>query len=189
MLASPAPRSRRWSALADLVNRAFLHDEWLVLFVVLVGSQAAHCLEHVAQMVQIHLLGLSGANARGVVGNLDIEWVHFVWNTWVIVAVVLLLIHFRTNPWLWATAVLAGWHEVEHAYILSVYVTTGVAGTPGLLSAGGLLGGGLPIGRPDLHFLYNLLETMPLVMAFTWQRRNYRSTIRGEDLPAIRILH
>ena len=30
----------------------------------------------------------------------------------------------------------------------------------------GLIGGGLPLTRPDLHFLYNLVETAPLVVAF-----------------------
>jgi hypothetical protein len=104
-----------------------------------------------------------------VFGVLDIEWVHFVWNTWVIVAVLLLLRRFRGNPWLWITALLAGWHEIEHLTIMSVYLSTGKIGTPGLLAHGGLFLGGLPLSRPDLHFLYNLIETIPLVVAFANQ--------------------
>lgn len=50
-----------------------------------------------------------------------------------------------------------------------VYLTTGKAGTPGLLAQGGLIGGGLPIARPDLHFFYNLIETVPLVIGLVWQ--------------------
>ena len=143
--------------------------QWLALFYVLVVTQTGHFLEHVAQMIQLHLLGLTGANARGVFGALDIESVHFTWNTWVIAAVLTLLWRYRANRWLWLAAALTGWHEAEHAYIFSVYLATGVSGTPGLLSQGGALGGGLPIGRPDLHFIYNLAETLPLALAFLQQ--------------------
>ena len=54
-------------------------------------------------------------------------------------------------------------------YILSVYLTTGLSGTPGLLSQGGAILGGLPLSRPDLHFIYNLIETIPLILAFLQQ--------------------
>jgi hypothetical protein len=97
---------------------------------------------------------------------LNIEVVHFVWNTWVIVAALVLLEGFPANVWLKLTVGLSGWHEVEHAVIFWTYLTTGFSGTPGLLSQGGLIGGGLPISRPDLHFFYNLFETVPLYAAF-----------------------
>jgi hypothetical protein len=42
-------------------------------------------------MVQLHVLGLTGPDARGIFGTLDIEWVHFLWNTWVLVAVAVLV--------------------------------------------------------------------------------------------------
>jgi hypothetical protein len=44
-----------------------------------------------------------------------------------------------------------------------------VSGTPGLWSQGGAIGGGLPLSRPDLHFLYNIVETAPLVAGFFGQ--------------------
>jgi hypothetical protein len=150
----------------------YRHYQWLALFYVLVVTQGGHFLEHVVQVTQIHILGLTGAEARGIFGALDIEWVHFAWNTWVIIAVFLLVRRFRSNPWLWVTLILAAWHEVEHAYIMSVYLATGRAGTPGLLAEGGAVNGGLPLIRPDLHFLYNLIETAPLVMAFIYQLKN-----------------
>jgi hypothetical protein len=149
----------------------YRRHHWLVLFYVLVVTQSAHFLEHVAQMVQLHTLNLTGAAARGVFGALDIEWVHFVWNVWVLVAAAVLLVRFRLNTWLWFTALFAGWHGLEHTYILWIYLTTGVAGTPGLLSLGGAVRGGLPLQRPDLHFIYNLIETVPLLIAFAWQLR------------------
>ena len=144
---------------------------WLAFFTVLVVTQTGHLLEHVAQMVQIHALHLAGKQARGVFGVFDIEWVHFVWNAWVLVAVVLLLRQLSGNRWLWLALVVAGWHMVEHTYILSVYLSTGVPGTPGLLGAGGAIAGGGPLVRPDLHFLYNVVETLPLVAGFVFEAR------------------
>lgn len=149
----------------------YRHYHWLALFYVLVITQGGHVVEHVAQMIQIHLLRVPGPHAHGIFGALDIEWVHFIWNSWILVAVVALVIHFPRNPWLWATLILAGWHEAEHMYIIGVYLATGQPGTPGLLARGGLINGGLSLRRPDLHFLYNLVETAPLVAAFIYQLR------------------
>jgi hypothetical protein len=139
---------------------------WIALLGFLALSQTAHLLEHVAQMFQIHVQHLTGSSAQGIVGQLNIEWVHFIWNAFVLVALVVLLPHFRTNAWLIAVTPLAAWHFVEHSVMIATYIQTGVPGTPGLLSSGGLLRGGLPIARPDLHFLYNLVETIPLLIAW-----------------------
>ena len=144
---------------------------WITLLGFLAVSQTAHLLEHVAQMVQIHVLHLSGANAQGIVGQLNIEWVHFSWNALVLVTLLVLLPRFPTNPWLIAVTPLAAWHFVEHSVMIATYIQTGVSGTPGLLSSGGLLFGGLPIPRPDLHFLYNLVETIPLLVAWLVELR------------------
>jgi len=144
---------------------------WLALLGFLAISQTAHLFEHVAQMVQIHVLHLVGANAQGIVGQLNIEWVHFIWNAIVLVTLLVLLPHFRTNPWLIAVTPLAAWHFVEHSVMIATYLQTGVPGTPGLLSSGGLLFGGLPIARPDLHFVYNFVETIPLLAAWLVELR------------------
>lgn len=156
-----------WALVFSLeISWTYRHFHWLALFYVLVITQGGHFLEHLTQMVQIHVLDLSGPEARGVFGQLDLEWVHFGWNTWVLLATVVLLFRYRQNAWLWATLVFAGWHEIEHAYMLSRYLATGQQGHPGLLAMGGVIGDGLPLKRPDLHFLYNLIETIPMVVAF-----------------------
>jgi hypothetical protein len=147
------------------------HYGWLALFYGLVVLQGAHMVEHIVQMVQIHVLHLTGPAARGVFGMLDIEWVHFIWNSLVLVALALLVWRYPRNVLLWITLVVSVWHQAEHSYILSVYLRTGVSGTPGLLAKGGKIAGGLPITRPDLHFFYNLIETAPLFGAFAHQLR------------------
>src|SRR5579859_1963746 len=160
--------------------RIFRSYQWLALFYVLVVTQTGHFLEHVAQMIQIHVLGLAGADARGIFGTLDIEWVHFLWNTWVLLVVLVLLGRFRANRWLWVALLLCGWHEVEHVAIFRVYLMTGVSGTPGILSQGGALAGGLPVSRPDLHFFYNLIETIPLVVGFLAQVQRMNPRVAPE---------
>lgn len=144
------------------------YGTWIAFFLVFMLLQLGHFGEHIAQMVQIHIIGLAPADAHGIVGELDIEWVHFIWNTLVFVAAAVLLSHFGKNPWLWLTAVVAVWHLTEHVAIMSVFWDTGIAGDPGLLSMGGSIFGGLGISRPDLHFLYNVVETLPLVAAYVY---------------------
>ena len=161
-----------------------LHYGWFSLFWVLVVTQIGHFVEHIAQMSQIHLQGESPKVAHGIFGQLDIEWVHFIWNSWVLLAAVwLLVIRFWRNPWLWATAVIATWHAIEHVVIFQAYLRTGKPGDPGMLAKGGRIVGGLPILRPDLHFFYNLIETLPLVIAFIWQAKHiYGEAQRSEML-------
>ena len=132
----------------------------------LLVSQLGHTAEHVVQVAQIHLLGMRAPDARGLLSPLDTEWVHFGWNTWILVAVVALLGAYPRNRWLWLAALASSWHAVEHAYLLAGYLVTGLSGQPGLLARGGLIGGGLPIARPELHLLYNVAELVPLAIAF-----------------------
>jgi hypothetical protein len=150
----------------------YRHYHWLALLYLLVITQGGHFLEHVAQIYQIHVLGLKGPAAPGIFGALDIEWVHFLWNSWVLLVVAVLVTRFPKNPWLWALVPMTIWHEIEHSWIMVAFIRSGIAGTPGLLASGGVIGGGLPLVRPDLHFLYNLAETVPLVLAFIWQLRH-----------------
>lgn len=156
---------------AAVVITARAAGGWLALYVALAISQTGHVGEHVVQIAQLRLLALSGEHAHGVFGALDVEWVHFGWNAWILLAVGLLLTRFGRNPWLWVTLPLAGWHMAEHVVVLATYLGSGVAGSPGLLASGGLVGGGLPIARPDLHLLYNVAETVPLLVGLWWQWR------------------
>ena len=160
----------RATGLADRI----VATPWLALLGILALSQSAHLGEHVAQMVQIHVLHLSGPNAQGIVGQLNIEWVHFTWNAIVLIAILALLPRFPGNPWLIAVTPLAAWHLVEHSVMMASYLRTGVPGSPGLLASGGLIAGGLPITRPDLHFLYNFVETIPLLAAWVVEVRRTR---------------
>jgi len=151
--------------------RVAMATPWMAAFTLLVLAQTAHLLEHVAQMIQLHALGLSSADARGIVGQLDIEWVHFVWNVVVVGVLGVLLLHAPSNRWLVAACLVAAWHLIEHDVIMMSFLATGIPGSPGLLASGGPIGGGLPLSRPDLHFLYNVVELAAIGLAYRWQLR------------------
>lgn len=155
---SPAVRRFDWVT----VPRAF--------FALLLVAQAGHLVEHIVQVTQLYVWGVPKQHAHGIVGALDIEWVHFAWNFLVLAAVILVAGWFRASPWILGALVLASWHQIEHTYILMVYLTTGVSGTPGFLARGGTIAGGLPLPRPVLHFVYNIVEMVPLVIGFITTR-------------------
>ncbi len=174
-----------WLPLATReVAWTYRHYGWLALFYVLVITQGGHLLEHATQMVQIHMLDLSSARSRGIFGALDTEWVHWTWNTIVLVAVAALTWRFRSNRWLWAALAVAVWHEIEHVFIMSAFLATGRVGGPGLLSQRGLILGGLPLKRPDLHFLYVTLQTLPLFAAFLVQLKRTHDLWLARALPS-----
>ena len=156
-----------WFPLIFFILRSVYQQfTWLALFFVLVVTQSVHFIEHAAQMVQIHLLGLHGPQTSGIFGMLNTEWVHFLWNSWVLILSTFLMFFFRKNVWLWMLFIFAIWHEIEHIYIMSVYLRTHIEGTPCLISRGGAIGGGLPLNRPDVHFLYAVLEETLLLLAY-----------------------
>lgn len=62
----------------------YRHYQWLVLFEVVLISQIGHFIEHLVQMYQIHVLGLRGPAAGGIFSQLNVEWVHFLFNTYLL---------------------------------------------------------------------------------------------------------
>src|ERR1700680_1120194 len=70
-----------WSPIFFYTTRAlYQRYRWLASFFILLVAQSVHFTEHIAQMVQIHILGLSGSQAHGIIGMLDFEWVHFLFD-------------------------------------------------------------------------------------------------------------
>jgi hypothetical protein len=163
-------------------------DERIGLLFALLVIQSGHFAEHIAQMVEIHLLGWPALQSHGLFGDalFDTEWFHFFFDAGIVPFSVLILIATCTVPryttprlalsvWLWILLPIVLWHAAEHIQIMSVYLSTGRAGTPGLLAHGGVIGGGLPLIRQDLHFIYNLVEEVLLILSFVTIQKGRQS--------------
>ncbi len=153
---------------------------WLAFFELLVLLQIVHFAEHISQMIELHWLSWPAVLARGIVGELDIEPVHFWWNLAILFsATLLLLVPYRKNAWLWGSWAFSVWHQIEHIYIyFGWFLAKGISGHPGILGAGGIIDEAdvaIPVlttlGRADLHFWYNFLEIGLFVLAFLVQAR------------------
>ena len=145
-----------------------------VVLEALLVVQALHLGEHVVQMIQLYVLGWPPAIARGVVSNLDIEKVHFVWNLGVLATLVWLVAHGLRSGWLVATLAWAVLHTSEHGFLLTRALVSGVEGAPGILGAGGWLArhgwdvrGLTTWSRASVHFWWNTVEVGLLALAYT----------------------
>jgi hypothetical protein len=138
--------------LALEIAWTYRHFKWLAVFCLLLVSQAAYLLEHIARFAQIHVIGQPRVEATGILGALGIERVHFVWTTWAVLAVLLLVQRFPRNPWLWALLAVAAWDAVDHLLILMAH-----------------LGGTFVEPKPELQLVAALAELALLALAFEHQ--------------------
>lgn len=133
-----------------------------VLFV-----QSFHMIEHVAQVLQKFVLGQP--EAHGLLGTIfDFEWVHFVYNTSLEIALLLVFIWCRRAMALRVPRSLRGvvwfqgYHVVEHVVRMFQYYIGGVT------SPKGILGFVFPVIW--LHFWINLIILALIVVLIVGDR-------------------
>ena len=151
-------------------------------FAALVLLQVLHMGEHAMQVGQLAFSQGDLASSHGVFGQLDFELVHFVTDTtlWIVLGM-LLVIYRGRNPWLWVAFIAASLHQVEHFYLFWLYQTHepfyAAGGFAGIMGESGIIGS--PLDRPYLHFSYNLLVVVPMILALWDEARHVdRSTAR-----------
>lgn len=137
----------------------------LAVLAVLASLQTGHMVEHVAQFVQwlVHY-----RLPQGIVGQLDLEPIHFGFNGTVLIGISVLVVFYadvlrrRGGPRAFALLAFAmaveTYHMTEHVVKLLQYFETGLQGTPGIL--------GRYIPLVPMHFAINLATTVPLDLAF-----------------------
>jgi hypothetical protein len=130
--------------------------------------QAAHMVEHVAQVTQKFVLHMPAAH--GLLGSIfDLEWVHFVYNTVLYGAFLVIYvwhrratrgpITFALRGVLW----LQGYHVIEHVVKMYQYYALGITVGPK-----GILGFFIPLIW--LHFFLNLLVLILIVGVYRGAR-------------------
>lgn len=150
-------------AMTSRPTRRYLHVVTLFALVVL-----AHWVEHVVQVIQIHVLGVPPQRALGAVGwafpgLVESEWLHFAFNLVLLVGLVVLLDTFRGRPRTWWQLAIAAqcWHFFEH-WLLFAQAQTGARffGTDAPTSVLQLI-----VPRADLHLVYNGVVTVVVLIA------------------------
>jgi hypothetical protein len=137
-------------------------------FLLLVILQVAHMGEHSMQVGQLFVHQGDLTVSHGVFGQLDFELVHFVTDTtlWIVLGT-LLVIYRGRNPWLWVAFIAASLHQVEHFYLFWMYQTHEsfytAGGFAGIMGESGVIGS--PLDRPYLHFTYNFIVVVPMILA------------------------
>ncbi|MHA2501794.1 MAG: hypothetical protein ACXAE3_02810 [Candidatus Kariarchaeaceae archaeon] len=154
-----------------------LKDRLFLIYAIGVILQTGHTIEHYAQVVQRFWLGWPAAESHGLIGQLDVEIVHFLWNS----AVVAFLIwahrafelnnpesKFRAVPMIYGISVFnilfQSYHTFEHIIRMVQFFILDIRPAPGLL--GYVL---QQIFGQDgvilMHFFINLL-VYPLMVVF-----------------------
>jgi hypothetical protein len=151
-------------ALAPGLNGRY-HKTALNTFMFIV---VAHWAEHIAQAVQIYVLGWKLPEARGVLGLpfpwlVTSEWMHYGYALVMLVGLIVLRKGFtgRSRTW-WTIALgIQVWHHFEHL-ILLIQKLSGVflAGKEVPTSIVQLL-----IPRVELHLFYNAAVFAPMLVA------------------------
>jgi hypothetical protein len=155
----------------------YRHYAWFALFEMLLVVQCLHMIEHFAQVIEVDVIGWPRLASTGIFGTLNIEYVHFTFDTFLMIGTTILLFgKFRRNIPLWIAWVVSIWHAAEHWYITYFYTfdypnydpnnPNGLHAHEGMLGHGGLLWPSSPFQRIELHFLYNFIYTLPLLWAF-----------------------
>jgi hypothetical protein len=147
------------------------HRTGLSVFMLVV---AGHWAEHLAQAVQIWVLGWPAPLARGVLGLpfpwlVTSEWLHYGYALIMLVGLTVLRPGFDGSARRWWNAALAiqVWHHLEHLLLLvQATVHHHLAGRPEPTSLLQLM---LP--RIELHLFYNALVFVPMLVAGYLHRR------------------
>src|SRR6266571_1825937 len=198
------------------------HYGFMALYLTIMILQAGHVGEHVVQVLQFIFIydpahscygfswyGICGL-AHGVFGELDRETVHFIWDGLILIACIIVRVHFRKSKNIWLTLALiaAAIHQLEHCYLFGIYlfdnnfynhggyflgihIMNGLAAQNGVMGHDGLVGTLLPFLNPILpsripiHFIYNTLVLIPMILAFRKQVRVIYDEWLAKALPQL----
>jgi nitrous oxidase accessory protein NosD len=176
------------------------HRRLNLAFFALLAVMAAHESEHFAQVVQKDVtLERCPEDCRGLLGFVfDVEWVHFAYNTSILVALVFFYFAYgmwkpkwrEAAAWPWwamttAIFVVQLYHVVEHTAKLEQWLTNGhVSPTPGLLGKEVNPPLGHQFSLIELHFLFNTVVFV-LVVAGYFGFGFHRHILDPRRIPAL----
>jgi len=169
VLLFPMIRKRAFGTKATPLTRRGITTRLALGVFAMFMIQSFHMLEHFAQVAQKFAFAIRPAH--GLIGTLDLEWVHVFYNTAVIIPMVALFLYggfYRRGGWPWAKPWLAylftagvflqGYHIIEHGFKIVQHIQTGIQGTPGIL--------GPFFDLALLHYYLNVFQYIPITFVF-----------------------
>jgi len=169
------------AALRPARGTSGLREPVFYFMTAVVVIQGGHLVEHFVQAVQVFVLGVPEDDALGLLGyvlqfNGTEEWLHLGFNSLYLASLyVLILPLWRITPQalpLWAFALfllgsvwLETWHVIEHGVIIRHVIANGGCPCPGIGDAA------LGVSDTILHFFYNVLAYVGVVIAFAFAVR------------------
>jgi hypothetical protein len=162
-------REIKMQAISSLPRVAFTpFKQFIYMFVITVATQGFHMVEHIAQVMQKFVFHI--APAHGLIGQLDLEQVHFAFNLYylsTLIAVAVGWFYFGSQisrHWkafalvLGATVLVQSYHMAEHTVKLMQFIETMMQGTPGILGA--------HFDGVIFHAVMNTAVFVPVVIVF-----------------------
>lgn len=156
--------------------------KFIVIFNLIVLS---HFAEHVAQMIQLYLLHWARSKCLGLLGLLypvlvHSEWMHFLYSLFMVLGIYIFTpdITNKTAKYWWKfTLFLAVLHNIEHFLLLEQAITNQYLFKSNFpISIGQVIFPkiGLKIlkQRIELHFLYNIIVIIPMIISLKIQKLN-----------------
>ena len=133
-----------------------------------------HLLEHFAQMFQLYYLHFTRKQSLGILGLyypwlIHSEWLHFIFSVFTLVGLVCLepkITKRSAKRWWTLSIALSTYHCAEHTLLLGqALLKHNLLNNDAPVSFGQLF---LP--RIELHFFYNLIIFIPMVIALCLNR-------------------
>ena len=152
---------------------------YVYLFALTMALQTGHMVEHVAQVVQKFVLHLP--QAHGLIGRLDLEQVHFAFNTLYLGTLIMVFLGWlvfggqvSNRPKLLGGVLLFAlvvqiYHQVEHTVKLVQFLEAMVQGTPGILGA--------HFDGVIVHFVMNAVVYLPALVVFFWAGLHWQTLL------------
>lgn len=168
------------SSFHDKLNSEW-HKRALQLFMLVV---LAHWAEHLAQAVQIYVLGWPRPQANGVLGLwypwlVTTEVMHYAYALIMLIGIWMLRKGFTglSRKWWTVALVIQFWHHIEHLLLISqVIFRHNLMGSPVPVSFLQML---FPKSRVEIHLFYNTIVFIPMMIGMY-----YHMFPPAEDVPA-----
>lgn len=178
-----------WSPLVVAEARfKYARDAVYACFGLVVLLQLLHMVEHTVQVGQLVATMGDLSRSHGIIGALDFELTHFVADGTLWITLGLFTVIFRgRNPWLWVAFAAASLHQIEHFYLFWLHLSDNAfylsGGFAGIMGTNGLIGS--PLDRPYLHYTYNLIVLVPMLIA-VWDDARRVDRVTHNQVPAAR---